>query len=887
MIVILSALYPEPKPVLSEDHELPYFIIGDVITIQTGVLNTGEVAISESHVTSYLIPPSGANIKTGEYVDHHTIPPGDGLYVEIIWDSAGAQEGVYGMLLEGTCIFTNEESGELYNLQEEAFVLYEEEPVFDFSLSNFRGLGNNYVVGKHLQCDSETTITNTGNVDIMKIEYKVEVYKGGVKIAEDTGTIRSSAGIFMAPGDVDYIYGSHLSDNFTDGTYIGRITVTATADNGKTLTKELTNEALYIWEASNLDFSINSIAALQAKYVYGVDPQADVETEVTNTGNIVITQFDYELQLYRDGIKAAKGDSTVSWSSGGLQPGDTDYLYNSFLLDGFLAGNFDGVLTVTATGENGEKVTKEYTSEQLFEYVGPNLDFSLTNMVPLKKTPYVVGKDLECDAETTITNTGNVPIMEVNYKYEIFKGGVKVIEDSGTIRSSAGVFMAPGDVDYIYGGFLSDPFTEGGYSGKLTVTVKGDNGEYLTKELVNEGLFTWEAPRVDFTLSDIHPLKSRYVVGVDLQCDAEAKIQNTGNVDIEEVEYKWEIFKDGVKVGEDSGTLSSSAGSFLEVGGVDYFYGAWLPDDFTAGTYLGRLTVTCKGVAGEPVTKEVVSEQLLVFEDPRLDFSIHYLNALESPYPHDALEVSAECEITNTGNLGILSVDYKCEIFKDGVKMGTSEGMVSTSSGVFMAPGETSYIYPSFLTDDLTPGDYSGVITLTATGTNDETVTHTFTNENLFTIQSGNLDFSLNDIEVFDPETSGNQVSVTVAAEIENTGDVTITGFTYTMTVSTASGLVAEIEGTEPFPGGLQPGDVNDLVDDLVSNTVPRGDLIFKVEATATGDDGRTVSQELSINYVLENESGGIPGFGVSSMILGLALLILVTRSQKTNSTST
>ena len=868
--VFLVSVIVSPSMVYSD--ELPYFIIGETLTIKTGVFNTGEVDITESHVTSYLISPSGAQIKTGEYVDHHIVPPGDGLYVEIIWDSTGAEKGVYGMLLEGTSTFSNGEEGELYNLQEEAFVLYEEEPVFEFTLSNLVGLGNNYVVGKDFQCDSETNITNTGNVDIMKVDYKVELYKDGAKVSETSGTISTSSGAFISPGDVNYIYDGISSDAFTAGTYVGKITVTATFDNGKTQTMELTNEELFIWEDSNLDFSINSMSALKQKYVYGVDPQADVRTEVTNTGNLVITKIDYELQLFRDGIKAAKDDSTIGWSSGGLEPGGTIDLDNSYLLEGFLAGRFSGILTVTATGKNSETVAHEYSSEHFFDYEGPNLDFSLSNMIPLKDS-YVVDKDSQCDASTTITNTGNVPIMEINYKYEVFRGGVKVVEDSGTLSLSSGAILPPVDVYDIVGSFPADPFTTGDYSGKIAVTVKGDNGEFKTKELVSDDLFTWEAPKVDFSLSEVKYQKSPYIVGLDPQADADVKIVNTGNVDLTEVEYKWEIFKDGIKVGEDVGTLSSSAGSYQATGEEGYIYGSWLTDGLTAGTYSGRLTVTCKGEAGEPVTIEVISEQLLVFEDPRLDFSINYLISLGSPYGHDAPQVDAEAEVTNTGNIGILSLDYKCEIFKDGVKMGTDEGIVSHSSGVLLPPSETDSVYASFLTEDFKPGDYSGVITITAKGVNDETVTHTFSNENLFTIEAGNLAFSINDIEVFDPEISGNQVSIDVGAEVENTGDVTITGFSYTMTVSTDSGVVAEVTGTEPFPEGLAPGGVNDLVDTIVSNGLPQGDLIFKVEAIATGIDERTITQEHSINYERTDASGGIPGFGISSIFIGLMLL--------------
>ena len=181
-IVLLLLLF---IPTTQISAIIPTHNQGEVIKVQTGILNPGEVDIIYSRLNVSLITETGTPINVGEYESREQIAPGAGLYVELFWNSSGAPLGLYDIQLTGFVEYATHDIQQIDNLIEDDFRLLgsqgEESYNLDFDITTLENY--NPIHGPYTDTDKEAlisfTLTNTGTMNIIGFDLDLEIICDG------------------------------------------------------------------------------------------------------------------------------------------------------------------------------------------------------------------------------------------------------------------------------------------------------------------------------------------------------------------------------------------------------------------------------------------------------------------------------------------------------------------------------------------------------------------------------------------------------------------------------------------------------------------------------------------------------------------------------------
>ena len=690
----------------------PIYFRGDVITIQTGVLNPGEVDIVHSHIIVHLISENGTRIKTGEYVSDAHVAPGEGLYVEIIWNSTGAELGFYDIELTGEAIFASEKTLEINSLIEDEFRL--ESPLC-FKITNLYPEAMSYV--EPLSVNLFVDLENNGLETIDRIELTWMVYKDGVLVVSETNEPANAYNEFSLAYPLAIPFASGEEKTFRQyvdtrdwATENYTIALKARCWSGEdTRTEMYLSESGFEIRKSVIDFSINSVASDQTQYIVG-NVSAWITTTLQNTGDkeidgITLHWFITGPGYMLDYRETPNFDLTYAMSTP-WSPAENRYYGYAPDLNEAPTGKYTISLYVTGTcGE--ESLRREYYVEEAFEILPLYIDFELTNLGFFNPVIGVGGDPLE--PYVLLQNTGTLTIEQVSLRWELYRDGALVgshdienaLEQYGT-----GVVLEMGELLEFYGSFNDTDFSLGTYTLRLLATCSGSGGEPVSKEITLEDALTVEASKLDFEIEDV------YVPGTPFHMDNEeahprCRLTNTGNMPIDGVRIDYLFYLDGELWGFDTGNKERVGALFYP--GTDYVNASVLNFlTLDPGVYDCTLVVTVTDTRGETLEKSKTFTEVLEIKLKTVDFTLSISPSMVNNQPMVSATVS------NTGEDEVASLNYKLEAVKDGKTEYSVESEVGLAAP--LAVGGSTTFDVDFTGVSITDGVYTLRLTVDAFG---------------------------------------------------------------------------------------------------------------------------------------------------------------------------
>ena len=884
---------PEGEPRFSD------WLIGDTIAVTATIYNTGDLPIVSELGTVFGTMPTGVTFVIGSIEDSASIGSGDYKEYPFVWSSEGAPAGTYSMSLGGAVSFSDGSGQMLYNFEPNAWILVDPDPPeVATEVLDPTPLWFNYMEGD-IQMDAEIVIQNTGASQILEVQYEAKLYDAdGNEVATDSGTVGTSGPSLAGPGEETSFTTSFVSEGFAPGDYSLQVTVTTTDEHGDQVTNDITAENYFHVDPINPEFLILDPTPLWFSYLEGAY-QVDAEIEIQNTGNSPVQKIDYEAKLFdSDGNEVATDSGSVETSGPSLAgPGEKTSFTTSFVSDGFAAGDYSLQVTVTTTDEFGNQVSHDLSAEDYFSVDPLNPDFDFTEVSPNQDT-YTLGPDPQMDTIILLGNTGNVPLYSFNYVVELLDAdGNVVATDSGTRETSSGPLVEPGEVDQVTASFFTDELAAGDYSVRVSVTGVDADGTEVTNKMFVEDMFHVEALNPEFLILDPTPLWYHHLEG-DYQVDAEIEIQNTGNSQVQKIDYEAKLFdSDGNEVATDSGSVETSGPSLAGPGEKTSFTTSFVSDGFAAGEYSVQVTATTTDEFGNQVTHDLSAEDYFIVDPLNPDFDFTEVSPGQETYVDgEDLQVDAIVLLKNTGNVPLYSFDYKVELLDaDGNVVATDTGTRETSSGPLVEPGEEDQVTGSFLTDDLAAGDYSVRVSVTGVDAKGTTVTNDMFVEDMIKIEASNPDFDFTEVSPGqDSYVDGEDLQVDAIVLLQNTGNVPLYSFDYKVELLDSDGnVVATDTGTRETSSGplVEPGEGDQVTGSFLTDDLAAGDYSVRVSVTGVDSEGGTVTSDTFVEDMIkiaenpddlvtdsgeEKTTTGIPGFPLGSIIAGLAVVILL-----------
>jgi hypothetical protein len=246
-------------------------------------------------------------------------------------------------------------------------------------------------------------------------------------------------------------------------------------------------------------------------------------------------------------------------------------------------------------------------------------------------------------------------------------------------------------------------------------------------------------PEIGFEIPELTSTTSNYVEG-ETQMDAHIIIQNTGNTQLQEVQYEGKLFDaDDNEVATDSGVISTSGPSLAGPGEETSITTSFVSDGYTAGDYSLQLIITTTDEHGDQVINEIYSERYFHVEETNPELGFTEILPGQETYIIEDGQVDGIFLIKNTGNVPLYSIDYSAELVDaDGNVVATDSGTLSSSSGPRLEVGDEDQITTSFLPDDLAVGDYSVRLSVTSVDGHGNQATDERVMENLITVEGDN-----------------------------------------------------------------------------------------------------------------------------------------------------